>query len=152
MADHAESVTRYAILRGQIEHEDGLMTQRLSWLVASQSFLFTAYAIVLNAPEHAASAMHARQQAYVLTSIPTVAILSDALIYISVLAGVSAMRGLRTRWIAGGADSLLPPLQGTSLSRRLGLVPPLLMPLVFLVVWIFLFCHASGHASEVVTP
>jgi hypothetical protein len=35
-------------IRRHLKHEDSLMVNRLSWLVAWQSFLFTAYAIVLN--------------------------------------------------------------------------------------------------------
>ena len=38
----------YRLIRERIEHEDNLVVQRLLWLVASQSFLFTACAIVLN--------------------------------------------------------------------------------------------------------
>ena len=38
----------YRLIRSQIEHEDNSQQQRLSWLVASQSFLFTAFAIVLS--------------------------------------------------------------------------------------------------------
>jgi hypothetical protein len=45
------AVERYRILRDQLQHEDGLTTQRLSWLMASQAFLFTAYAIAVNGPE-----------------------------------------------------------------------------------------------------
>ena len=38
----------YAIIRSQIEHEDNLVGQRLSWFVAAESFLFTAYAITVS--------------------------------------------------------------------------------------------------------
>ena len=31
----------YRIIRGQLEHEDDLISGRLSWFVASQSFLFS---------------------------------------------------------------------------------------------------------------
>ena len=43
-----ESISRieyYQIIRSQIEHEDNLINQRLSWFVAAQAFLFSAYAI-----------------------------------------------------------------------------------------------------------
>ena len=40
---------RLEALRRRIEHEDNLINQRLSWLVASQAFLLTALAISLNA-------------------------------------------------------------------------------------------------------
>lgn len=38
----------YGAVRGQIEHEDTLISQRLNWFLMSQSFLFTAYAIVVS--------------------------------------------------------------------------------------------------------
>jgi hypothetical protein len=132
----------YALLRQQIEHEDSLMTQRLSWLVAAQSFLFTAYAIVLNGAGPTVSQMQARHQGYLLASIPAVAIAANVLIYVSVLAGVMAMRHLRERWSAVAVASGLPPLQGSALTRGMGLAPPMLLPLVFLSVWIFLVIHA----------
>ena len=50
-AEPLETMTpleRYQVFRNRIEHEDNLIMQRLSWLMASQSFLFTAYAIVTN--------------------------------------------------------------------------------------------------------
>ena len=43
-----QPVEYYKLIRSQIEHEDNLNSQRLSWFVASQSFLFTAYAIVVS--------------------------------------------------------------------------------------------------------
>ena len=43
-----EDVRFYQAIRARIEHEDGLTVNRLSWLVGSQSFLFTAYALTLN--------------------------------------------------------------------------------------------------------
>jgi hypothetical protein len=42
------TLERYQVFRNRIEHEDNLIMQRFSWLMASQSILFTAYAIVPN--------------------------------------------------------------------------------------------------------
>ncbi|HYY29634.1 MAG TPA: hypothetical protein VE860_16950 [Chthoniobacterales bacterium] len=39
----------YHTVRDQIQHEDSLIMQRIAWLTAAQSFLFTAYAITANA-------------------------------------------------------------------------------------------------------
>jgi hypothetical protein len=36
-------------VRSSIEHENGLVNHRLSWLFASQAFLYTAFAVVFNA-------------------------------------------------------------------------------------------------------
>src|SRR5438094_3012233 len=37
-------------IRRRVEHEDNLVNQRLSWILTSQAFLLTGYAILLNAP------------------------------------------------------------------------------------------------------
>ena len=38
-------------IRKRIEHEDNLLNQRVSWIVSSQAFLLTGYAILLNGPQ-----------------------------------------------------------------------------------------------------
>ena len=55
-------------IRKRIEHEDDLLNQRVSWIVSSQAFLLTGYAILLNAPTNElhrptiAAAMPARNE------------------------------------------------------------------------------------------
>ena len=56
-ADASSHAYNDAILR-QLVHEDGLLVNRLSWLVASPEwFLFTAYAIMLNGSPPARNAV-----------------------------------------------------------------------------------------------
>lgn len=102
---------RYQVLRDQIQHEDNLTTQRLLWLMASQSFLFTAYAIVMNGPEHAMSPFAAAQQQWLITAIPALALSSAVLIYGSIIAGVIALLNLHrlTRRLCG-TDGAFPPI------------------------------------------
>jgi hypothetical protein len=133
----------YQLIRQRIEHEDNLVVQRLSWLVASQSFLFTAYAIVLNGltaspPPAAAALMH--QQARLSRLIPLVGILTCALIYVSIVAGVRAIGALRRRYRSRfpSDETDLPGIQTDGRTRALGLVAPLLLPLVFIGVWLYL--------------
>jgi hypothetical protein len=38
----------FTLIQARLSHEDDLVNQRVSWLVNSQSFLLTAYAITLN--------------------------------------------------------------------------------------------------------
>src|SRR5215813_8512645 len=93
----------YRLCRGRIEHEDNLIVQRLAWLVAAQSFLFTAYAITTNAlttldPKAAGSFLdHA---VLVFRLIPTVAICNALLIYISILAALRAIRQMRRLYLS----------------------------------------------------
>src|SRR5262249_1886836 len=88
-------IDEYRLVRGQIEFEDNLITQRLSWFVAAQSFLFTAYAITLNAGPQPASAIFRQQQLLAYRLIPVVAIASGVLIYVTILGGFLAQKKLR---------------------------------------------------------
>jgi hypothetical protein len=139
----------YKIVREQIEHEDNLNTQRLNWFLTSQSFLFSAYAIVLNglAPTvPARSARNAAQMRLVMVLIPVLAMVANALIFMTIAAGQIAMSRLRRRFLPyePAADLLqLPPIQGHVGTRILGQVGPLLLPALFFAVWFVLLMHGS---------
>jgi len=128
----------YSIIRGQIEHEDDLLGQRLSWFVGAQAFLFTAYAITLSnsGPSHVqwvVDRMH-----LLLILIPVTAILSCILIYMTVIAGLVAIADLRRLYRAHTEQAQtigLPPVQGYRRTQLLGQAAPLFVPIVFLVVW-----------------
>lgn len=136
------AVERYRILREQLQHEDGLTTQRLSWLMASQAFLFTAYAIAVNGPERAKNALIGARQDLLLGIIPAVGLLSTVLIYIGLIAGIMAMfsiQRLARGLFDGGEASQFPPLQRGTLTRCMGLAAPLLLSPLFIVVWSLLW-------------
>jgi uncharacterized membrane protein YdbT with pleckstrin-like domain len=134
--DQAGRVYSETILR-QLEHEDGLMVNRLSWLVASQSFLFTAYAIVLNGTLTTRSAVPAERQAQLIHIVPELGLVTCALIYLGVVAGVYVTVALRRnlRKHLAKAISVSPPLPGTRTTHMLGLGAPLLLPPLFFAAW-----------------
>jgi hypothetical protein len=140
------AVERYHILRDQLQHEDNLTTQRLSWLMASQAFLFTAYAIVMNGPEHAMNQFAQQQRHWLMTAIPALALSSAALIYISIIAGVTAMVDIHRHAgrICDGdsTDPEFPPIQGALFTRVTGLASPMLVPPIFIGVWFYLMFKA----------
>lgn len=74
-------------VRRQIEHEDVLIVNRLSWLIASQSFLFTAYAIMLNGPVLTRNEHFAAHGELLVKIIPLLAISAGALIYLGICGG-----------------------------------------------------------------
>jgi hypothetical protein len=148
MCTHADSPLShpdyYRLLRAQMEFEGGLIVQRLNWLMASQSFLFTAYAIVLNAPQQPAWPALSAGQHIVFHLIPLVAVVACVLIYCGVLAGVLAQRNLRRllqQRLPPEAAAQLPPIQGAARTHRLGLAAPLGLSPVFAAVWLYLFVH-----------
>lgn len=131
----------YAAVRSQIEHEDNLMTQRLNWLMAAQSFLFTAYAITLNAaPLAVQRAAGLQRQLRVL--IPVVSAVICVMVEVMILAGVVALGRLGAWYATHGAGDravqMLPPIHGSRGLRLLGLSGPLLLPVVLAAVWVYL--------------
>jgi hypothetical protein len=137
--ESSSRIQYYQIIRSQIEHEDNLINQRLSWFVAAQAFLFSAYAILLNAPAQVRLQRFATQQEILLSLIPLVAIAVSILIYITVIAALLAMANLRRLLKNHMEDSaLLPPVQGYRQTFLLGQATPILIPFVFMSSWIVL--------------
>jgi hypothetical protein len=136
-----DDVALYTHLRGRIEHEDSLIVSRLTWLMASQSFLFTAYAIVINGLPSAQS-----QHARLIRLIAAVGILSSALIFVGIVAairGIAWLRDqLRTR-IPDEAALGLPPLHAPRPIVLAGMLAPVALPPAFIAVWLYLLATAG---------
>jgi hypothetical protein len=137
----------YKLFRSRIEHEDSFIIQRLSWLVASQAFLFTAYAITtngLNSAVPAKETLFLRQAMLLFRLIPLVALSMDLLIYISILAALRAIRELRQAYRARVGPDQLVPIQTSATTRSLGLTAPVVLPLVLIIVWLVLMVYGLG--------
>jgi hypothetical protein len=130
----AEDLDYYRHLRTRLEHEDGLIVERLAWLMASESFFFTAYAIALNG---AGTPQHRR----LIHLIPLVAVASSALIYVGILAALRAaawLRGMMRGRVPDEASLGMPPVHSPGPIRLAGLAAPLLLPPLFVAVWLYL--------------
>jgi hypothetical protein len=149
MADTASPLEFYRVVRSRIEHEDNLVTQRLSWLIASQSFFFTAFAVVNGE-------INSTMKIHLLHLIPVVAAMVAGLIFCSIVAGVIAKSNLRAFYrsqtlgghgkpapVASYAEFTLPLIQGRRFTILLGLTPPLGLPPLFIVVWLYLLMTAQ---------
>src|SRR2546422_4795974 len=125
------------IIRRRLEHEDNLVNQRLSWILMSQAFLLTGYAILLNAPTDLRSEMYARHQGLLMWLIPLTGTVTVLLIWVSIVGALLAMRDLRARAATHpGFDS--SHIQGRGITRWLGMEAPLLVPAVFLLSWLLI--------------
>src|ERR1043166_7894961 len=82
-------------IRKRIEHEDNLLNQRLSWIVSSQAFLLTGYAVLLNAPLELRNKEFVHAHALLMKLIPLTSICVTVLLWFGILAGILAMRDLR---------------------------------------------------------
>jgi hypothetical protein len=147
-SEHLSALENYKLFRDRIEHEDNLIVQRLTWLVASQAFLFTAYAIATNGLatlDPRASGAYQEQTTLLFRLIPTVAISVALLIEISILAALRAIRELRRLYQAKGTSSEVPPIQTAATTRLLGLSAPLLLPVLFVSVWLVLLMNGPAR-------
>lgn len=132
---------QYRLVRQQIEHEDNLVSQRLSWLLGSQSFLFTAYAISLNGPLQIRLKPYESTVSLLILLLPLVSILSALLIWLAVLAGVWTMHNLRRAFLAQFRSAFgreLPTVQSIGGPLILGHFAPVLLPALFIVIWLLL--------------
>jgi len=136
--DLAQAADYCDALRRQIEHEDMLTVNRLSWLVASQSFLFTGYAIVMNGPVQPRNAAFAERSDLLLKLIPLMAIGVCILIYLGICGALRVMKMLHRdmRKAHDAPLGLRPPIQGTRLTLALGMAAPMLVPPLFAIVWL----------------
>src|ERR1700712_2063321 len=88
-----EAADEYKVVRGQIEHVDNNLSQRVIWLVIAQSFFFSGYAVLINGkpalPE--LGVVH-----HILTDIfPIAALLTVLFTSIDVFNSLRYMRDLR---------------------------------------------------------
>ena len=130
----------YEMIRARLEHEDGMIVNRLSWLMASQSFLFTAYAIAAASPPVIANTASGGLAA-IYRLVPWVGVATTTLIYAGLIAAVNSMgwllkcfRARVTDETALGAPPLAPPWS----ILRWGMSAPLILPPLFILAWIVL--------------
>jgi hypothetical protein len=128
---------RLEALRRRIEHEDDLVNQRLSSLVASQAFLLTAFAISLNASPAPRSVWYAAANQRLVELLPVAGIGCILILGLTVAGAIWSMAELRAlaRKIAGPDDL---PIHSRPAIRRLGLAAPVCVPCVFLMLWLVL--------------
>jgi hypothetical protein len=96
--------SQFSLLQARLSHEDDLINQRVSWLVNSQSFLLTAYAITLNGLAADASKPLAIVQRKLLNLLPLVGVACVLLVCVALIGGLCALgcgvlRGLSSRKI-----------------------------------------------------
>ena len=129
------SLREYVFLREEIRHQNNLINARLSWLVSSQSFLLSGFAVTLNGSAQSLLSVYAKLNVILVTSLPVGGLVTDVASYLTIWAAISPMR--KIRHLAGDSHpSHLPAVQAEVLERRLGLTGPVLIPVVFLAVWL----------------
>ena len=142
--DPIDDVRFYTLIRSRLEHEDNLVVHRLSWLMASQAFLFTAYAISASGLATAAGAGYGPLQG-MFRLMPVVGLISTVLIWMGMVAALRAMAWLRSLYSARIKDEAalgVPPALSPHEFRMWGLAAPRFLPAIFVVAWLILLVFA----------
>ena len=124
----------FSLIQTRLSHEDDLINQRISWLVNSQSFLLTAYAITLNGLAADANKPLASVQRKLLELLPIVGVGCVVLVCVALTGGLCAMGELR-RFAASNFPKNRLFLISKPTAQFLGVSAPVLIPLVFLLIW-----------------
>ena len=122
------------IIRERLDRENELLAHRTSWTVASQSFLLSAYAACVVGTASEPANPHASALESLVTLLPWTAVTSLLVLYVAVAGGLLAMfRLARTLEPVDAREELL--FKGPCVPRIAGLLPPVLVPAVFLLTW-----------------
>jgi hypothetical protein len=135
------SAELYRLIRERIDYEENLLNQRLTWLILSESFLVSAYAVMLNSPPEPKSPMYGELQSSLIWLLPSVALILSIIVYVSVISALYHIAELRKSFETYPKDDTIehfPGMNDTSFIRRLGGLPPILVPLVFIGAWVLL--------------
>jgi hypothetical protein len=125
----------FTLIQARLSHEDDLVNQRVSWLVNSQSFLLTAYAITLNGLAADASKPLAVVQRKLLDLLPVVGVACVLLVCVALVGGLFALAELR-RFAATKYPKDRLFLISKPTTQFLGVSAPVLIPIVFLAIWL----------------
>jgi hypothetical protein len=125
----------FPLIQARLSHEDDLVNQRVSWLVNSQSFLLTAYAITLNGLAADANKPLAIVQRKLLNLLPLVGVACVLLVCVALIGGLCALTELRS-FAARKCSQDRLFLISKPTPQFLGVSAPVLIPLVFLAIWL----------------
>ncbi|MDB5116509.1 MAG: hypothetical protein JWQ79_2001 [Mucilaginibacter sp.] len=130
----------YKAVRGQIEHYDNAISQRVIWLSIGQSFFFGVYAtlVSIKAPT---PGLLAKQELFA-TVLPFAALSTAVFTSFDVIATLAYMKRLRRYYEQATkdvtADHSYPPVYGRPIDRIFQHISPTLIPLIFILTWMCL--------------
>jgi hypothetical protein len=131
----------YLFFREEMRHEDNLINQRVSWLISSQAFLLVGFATLIGAGPNTLAASLSGLRNSMLLGLPIAGILGVVTNYVTILAAVWHVRGIR-KLLANRSAARMPSLHNwhTPLAR-MGFFGPLSAPLIFLGFWIVILVN-----------
>lgn len=112
------SLKEYSFLREEIRHQDNLINARLSWLVSSQSFLLSGFAVTLNGSARSLLPIYAKLNVILVNSLPVAGLVMDVASYLIIWAAISRMKNIR-HLTGKSHPSHIPTVQAKVIERRI---------------------------------
>ena len=133
----------YKTIRGQIEHYDNAINQRVIWLSIGQSFFFGVYGTLVSIKAPTPDLV-AKQRMLALL-FPIAAFLTAVFSLFDVIATLIYLKRLRRYYEDAtknkDVDQLYPPVYGRPSDRIFQQVSPVLIPTVFILTWAYLLLY-----------
>jgi hypothetical protein len=131
----------YKVTRAQTEHIDNTLSQRIVWLVLTQSFFFSAYAVVTTA-NHTTAFLPDKQQLLSIL-LPVVALLMIAISYLDIVAGIiylsKLVKSFKNKVTTESEVPLsYPPIGGFDHLSFYKNLSSLIVPVVFFITWLII--------------
>ncbi|MDN5943217.1 MAG: hypothetical protein L0H94_15165 [Nitrospira sp.] len=134
----------YRLIRGQIDHEDDMVNQRVLWSLLTQAFFFGAYVALLNAPSEPKNFLFANEQKLLLWLLPIAALLTGLLAYVGIISSLKSIAHLRhmfqdhehAKALTDHSAKGYPDIQGPPHLRKFGFITPAWMPMIFIIAWL----------------
>jgi len=126
------------IVHREIHYEHGLISNRMSWYVTSQSFLMAAFAVV-------GGYMHSFPW-LAKWFIPPLGMLISVVTLVSIGAAIRVMSELRNeeKCLRNKHDPRSPFKLLRKHTHVMGLLPPVSVPLLFLIAWLMIWLKISS--------
>lgn len=127
----------YTVTRGQIEHINNNLGQRIIWLVIAQSFFFNAYALLILGKPQLPQLQHLFRMFLVI--VPLASLLTVVMTLIDVLGIIRRRKKLRVRYESAGFQDEMntyPEVDGTRVQRVYDYLAPITLPVMFIVIWV----------------
>ena len=139
--DPVPAAELYQVLRAEVKHEDDLIGQRVNWFTASQAFLLVSLAIAHKGETDMPNPVNNT----LFPLVPIVALSSSVLIFAGVIAGIFALAQWRGRLRRlSRRHPELPYVRYDQFIVPAAWSAPVLMPIVFIIAWLFLLAHGYG--------
>jgi hypothetical protein len=129
------------MIRSKIQHEHSWIQQRVSWHLATNAFLFSAYSILVVSTGSKGNDL-SPSTSVLLVLIPVVGALFSSLVYVGVLAAAGEIKHTLHEWSLLGpgaaASKKLPAIHMTASSLRLAKFASTGISITAIAMWLIL--------------